>query len=265
MADLVRRFVLQSYPTASAAVLAGSRARGTSTASSDYDVIVLFPTLKDGAWREVVLFEDERFEVFVHDLGTLAYFCREVDRPSGIPILPNMVVEGISILPLPSAVLDKAREIAQRTLSEGPPPLDAATIANRRYVITDMAAALQAGRDRGTLLALGAALYTSLADFTLRAEGRWSARGKALPLGARRQISVSSLGVRSGLRGALCFWRCSAGSGAGGRHTCAAWRSLARRISADRASGVEGYCARSSDCPARPPPRGLVDFRPSFL
>ena len=249
-------------------MLAGSRARGTSTASSDYDVIVLFPTLKDGAWREVVLFEDERFEVFVHDLGTLAYFCREVDRPSGIPILPNMVVEGISILPLPSAVLDKAREIAQRTLSEGPPPLDAATIANRRYVITDMAAALQAGRDRGTLLALGAALYTSLADFTLRAEGRWSARGKALPralaaksasLASEFEVAFAALFASGDVRPvqALVDAILAPHGGRlrdGYRQTAPrAWRDIAPEFELPSPTAAARSAVR------------LVDFRPSFL
>ena len=189
-----------------------------------------------------------------------------------IPILPNMVVEGISILPLPSAVLDKAREIAQRTFSRGPPPLDAATIANRRYVITDMATALQAGRDRGTLLALGAALYTSLADFTLRAEGGWSARGKALP----RALAAKSASLASEFEVAFAALFASEGNVGRFRRW---WTPYLRRMAVACATdigrprlGRGGYAPGSSRCPARPPPwvvgqsrRALVDFRPSFL
>jgi hypothetical protein len=37
-------------------------------------------------------------ETFAHDRGTLGYFCREVDRPSGLPVLPTMIAEGIPVL-----------------------------------------------------------------------------------------------------------------------------------------------------------------------
>jgi hypothetical protein len=36
-------------------------------------------------------------EAFVHDPATLKYFFFEVDRASGVPSLPQMVVEGVEI------------------------------------------------------------------------------------------------------------------------------------------------------------------------
>jgi hypothetical protein len=63
----------------------------------------------------------------------------------------------------------------------GPPPLDDVALRARRYAITDLAVALQTGRERHILLAAGTALYGALADFALRAASRWSASGKALP------------------------------------------------------------------------------------
>jgi hypothetical protein len=44
-----------------------------------------------------------------------------------------------------------------------------------------LATALRPDGKRGVLLAAGSALFGELADFALRAEGRWSASGKALP------------------------------------------------------------------------------------
>jgi hypothetical protein len=179
--DLVRRFVTQHHSTAVAALLAGSRGRGEAGPESDYDVVVLFQSLPDGAWREMSLFEGKYVEVFAHDLATLAYFCRELDRPSGVAALPTMVAEGAQALPS-SPLLDAAREIARETLRLGPPPLDPAAKRARRFAITDLASALRDGRDRGLLIAAGGALYSALADFALRASGRWSASGKAFPL-----------------------------------------------------------------------------------
>lgn len=178
---LVRHFVAARHPAAEAVLLAGSHARGEATAGSDYDVVLLFGSLPDGAWREMALFEGRHVEAFAHDPGTLAYFCREVDRPSGVPALPAMVAEGVCVLAHSCALLDAARVIARETLRLGPAPLDADALRSRRYAITDLAAALQRGRDRGVLIAAASALHAALADFALRAAGHWSASGKALP------------------------------------------------------------------------------------
>jgi len=78
-------------------VLARSQSRGEGTGGSDYDVVLLFHSLPDGAWREMTMFEGQDIEVFAHDLRTLAQFCRDIDRQSGVAVLPAMVAEGIAI------------------------------------------------------------------------------------------------------------------------------------------------------------------------
>ena len=90
----------------------------------------------------------QHIEVFAHHLATLAYFCHAVDRPSG---------------------------------RLGPPPLDKTNLQTHRFTISELAVSFRPDRDRHVLLAAGASLYTSLADFALRAANRWSASGKALP------------------------------------------------------------------------------------
>jgi hypothetical protein len=178
---LVRRFVLQCHPDAEAALMAGSRSRGEGAAGSDYDVILLFRELPAGAWRQTFNFDGQLIKAFAHDPGTLAYFRREVDRPSGFPVLPTMIAEGMPVLSEPSALLHEARQIAAETLRSGPPPLAAETIRARRYQITVLAATLADDRGKGLAIAVGAALYTALADFALRATGRWSATSTAIP------------------------------------------------------------------------------------
>jgi hypothetical protein len=179
---VVRRFVALRHPTALAAILAGSRSRGEGSSASDYDVILLFESLPNGAWREMTMFEGQHVEVFAHDVGTLAYFCRVVDRPSGIPALPTMIAEGIVALAEQSgSALAAAQALAKKTLAAGPPPLDKNAIRARRFAITELASSLQPDRDRHVLLATGTALYSALADFALRGANRWSASGKALP------------------------------------------------------------------------------------
>jgi hypothetical protein len=184
---VIGRFVAARHPTAIAAILAGSRARGVASSASDYDVILLFESLPNGAWREMTMFEGQYVEVFAHDLGTLGYFSRAVDRPSGIPALPAMIAEGVAVFSRSGSALAAAQTLATKTLGSGPPPLDTNAIRARRFAISELASSLQPDRDRHVLLATGTALYAALADFALRGANRWSASGKALP-GALRGL-----------------------------------------------------------------------------
>jgi hypothetical protein len=92
-----------------------------------------------------------------------------------------MIAEGIAALSRNSALLEAARELANETLRLGPPPLDAPAIRARCYAITDLTTKLHPDSPKDVLLAVGATLYCELADFALRANGHWSATGKAIP------------------------------------------------------------------------------------
>jgi predicted nucleotidyltransferase len=179
--QLVSKFVAVRYPNASAALLAGSASRGEATPASDYDVVLLFDKLPEGAWREMVSFEDHDFEVFAHDLETLSYFLREVEIISGKPVLAKMIAEGLPIASPSTAIIATAKQMALATLQSGPPPLDKAAFELRRYAITDLAQALSAQRDEAIVLAIGTSLYTALAEFFLRTASQWNATGKAIP------------------------------------------------------------------------------------
>jgi hypothetical protein len=144
-------------------------------------VVILFRELPDGACRETSSFEGNVVEAFAHDIGTLGYFCRHIDAPSGLPVLPSMIAEGIPAFSRSPTLLEEARQIAAEILASGPPPLAAETIRERRYAITELAETLTDWRSDAIMISVGAALHLALADFSLRAAGRWSARGKAIP------------------------------------------------------------------------------------
>jgi predicted nucleotidyltransferase len=71
--DFAHRFVARHHPDADAAVLAGSQARGEGVIGSDYDVVLLFPALPDGAGRKMALFEGRHVDVFAHEIVPRAY------------------------------------------------------------------------------------------------------------------------------------------------------------------------------------------------
>jgi predicted nucleotidyltransferase len=169
----------QRYSDASVVFVAGSLVRGEGTAFSDLDLVVVYESLPN-AYRESFRFEGFPVEAFVHDTETLNYFFLEVDRPSGVPSLPQMVKEGIEI-PGANAVAQSLKALANSVIEMGPPALTPEDDRKLRYVITDLLDDIRDPRSYAELIATGGRLYEALADYYLRANGRWSAKGKSIP------------------------------------------------------------------------------------
>ena len=177
--DVARRVRRERYPDAEATFAAGSIVRGEGTAFSDLDLVVVYRELPS-AYRESFRFDGYPVEAFVHDQETIEYFFTEVDRPSGIPSLPQMVVEGVEI-PEATEASQALKRRAAAVIGDGPPPLDAAAERRMRYFVSDLLDDVRAPRSAEELTGIGARLYEELADYYLRRRGRWSGKGKAIP------------------------------------------------------------------------------------
>lgn len=178
----------ERYAECSALFVAGSLIRGEGTTHSDLDLVVIFPALKC-AYRESFTFAGYPVDAFVHDPETLEYFFVEVDRLSGIPALPQMVVEGLEV-PEPSDLSRALKQRAMAVLESGPPPLDAEAEARLRYMVTDVLDDIRGARSYEELLGTGSQLFEGLANYHFRSKGLWSARGKAIPRGLMRDDPV---------------------------------------------------------------------------
>jgi predicted nucleotidyltransferase len=88
--------------TGAATFAAGSIVRGEGTSTSDLDLVVVYAQLSR-AYRESFRFDGYPVEAFIHDPATLEYFVLEIDRPSGVPALSQMIAEGVEI-PGPTAL-----------------------------------------------------------------------------------------------------------------------------------------------------------------
>jgi predicted nucleotidyltransferase len=177
--DLANAIRSHRYWNADAMFATGSIVRGEDTPFSDLDLVVVYGQLTC-AYRESFRFEGYPVEAFVHDPSTLEYFFLEVDRPSGVPALPQMVLEGIEI-PEPTAMSRDLKQRAAALIETGPPQLDAENERRMRYFVSDLLDDLRAPRSRDELIGTGARLYEQLADYHLRRRGMWSAKGKAIP------------------------------------------------------------------------------------
>lgn len=199
--NLVSRFARSHVPRAAVVLLAGSRARGNADTTADYDVVVLFRDLTDGgAWREMVRFEGADVELFAHDLGTLAYFCEEVERPSGEPGLAVMIREGIPAVLKDPDLLERARHTVEEMLEKGPARWDDEVLRARRYAITDLADALRSPLEPGKRVGIGSSLYAALAEMALRGNGRWGGGGK----GTDRALSAWDQSLQGRFAEAFC-------------------------------------------------------------
>ena len=183
---IAKKVMASKFSTAQVAFCAGSIIRGEGTETSDIDLVVVFPELKQ-AWRESFVFDGWPIEAFVHDPATLNYFFDEIDGKSGVPSLPQMVVEGLVVW----GSEDYARPFknaAQKLLRAGPALLSADEIRNRIYGITDLLDDLKAPKSRDEAIGIGVRLYDTLGDFILRSERCWSGDGKQISRALQRQL-----------------------------------------------------------------------------
>lgn len=167
------------YPDATVLFLAGSIIRGEATPHSDLDLVVIYDKLPN-AYRESFRFHGLPVEAFIHDPETLSYFVFEVDRPTGIPALAQMILEGIE-LPEPNDISQSLKQLAASFIEAGPPALRDEEVLKLRYNLTSLVDDVRQPRSRDELLASGAELYEALADYYFRSNNHWSAKGKAIP------------------------------------------------------------------------------------
>jgi hypothetical protein len=178
-AQVAQQIFESKYSDASVLFLAGSIIRGEGTPFSDLDLVVIFDHLP-AAYRESFHFQGFPIEAFVHDPETLNYFLFEVDRPSGIPSLAQMIQEGIEI-PKPNELASSLKQLAASAIELGPPELSEEDVCKLRYNITNLVDDIREPRSRDELIATGTELYEALANYYLRTNNLWSANGKSIP------------------------------------------------------------------------------------
>lgn len=159
--------------------LAGSIIRDEGTPFSDLDLVVVFERLP-AAYRESFYFQGYPIEAFVHDPETLNYFLREVDRPSGIPSLAQMILEGIEV-PKANDLSRSLKQLATSVMESGPPDLSDEDVRKLRYDITSLVDDIRQPRSKDELVGSGTELYGALANYYLRTNKLWSAKGKSIP------------------------------------------------------------------------------------
>jgi hypothetical protein len=158
-----------------AAVLAGSTALGTATATSDLDIVVVL----DGPpapYRETIRVSGTPVELFVHTSESLAYwFDRE--RSEGRCTLAHMLSTGVA---LAGRDVDSIQSAATRWVEAGPERWTQDQLEHRRYALTDALDDLVGAVDPDERDAVAGQALVMAAEMVLSVRGRWLGRGKWL-------------------------------------------------------------------------------------
>lgn len=186
--DLAESFVAAHFPNAAIAVVAGSTARGTRTATSDIDLLLVGDDLfSDGRTSIAATYEygGEAFEVFGYTHEAFGEWAQ-----GGIaqhrPVIVEMLVDGVEVRG--RTALADLRQTWRRALEAGP-TVTAHELEMRRYVITDLLDDLSDSTDQLEQRVIASTLFDRIAELILLANGHWIGTGKYLP---RRLRELSS-------------------------------------------------------------------------
>jgi predicted nucleotidyltransferase len=171
-----RDLVLARFPAARLSLLAGSTARGTATATSDLDIVVLL----DGSpapYRETIRLDGRLVELFVHTVeSTRLCWVREAAERRNT--LADMCAHGITLTGAGHAAALRAEATA--FLAAGAPALTPAELARRRYALTDGLDDLADATDPDERDAVAGIVLIATAELALLLDRRWLGRGKWL-------------------------------------------------------------------------------------
>jgi hypothetical protein len=175
---VAERFVETFFPAATVAVVAGSTARGTRTATSDIDLLLIGPAGMFGDGTDSLAatyeFEGEIFEVFAY---TLEGFDRWAQ--AGVcehrPVIVDMLLAGIPVRS--GAPFQQLQEKWEPIMLRGPAP-DAHELDLLRYAVTDLLDDLADATDPLEARLVAAALFEKTSLLLLLAHRRWIGTGK---------------------------------------------------------------------------------------
>lgn len=187
LVDSLRR---ERFPAADCVLLCGSIVRGEGTATSDLDLVVLFPHV-EAAWRESFHYMGREggagwpVECFCHDLETAEYYFTALDRPSATGGLTHMVLEGVAV-PGDTALSRRLVARAQANFDAGPPVWTPAERDYSRYSISGLMDDLRGATAHAERCAIATVLYALLSQNWFRQRGLWVAHGKLIVRRMRR-------------------------------------------------------------------------------
>ncbi|WP_074260437.1 hypothetical protein [Agromyces cerinus] len=174
--EVARRYLAAEHPAASAAVLAGSVAAGTSTSTSDLDIAIYYT---DRIANSAVTLERDGWliETFLYDPTSLnEWFDREAMQRR--PVAIDMWMRGVPLVG--SDTLTALQQRARARFDLGPEPLSVSESAELRYQLTAAVDDLAGVGDAAEEYAIASRVFENTASLLLLTNGQWLGFGKWL-------------------------------------------------------------------------------------
>ncbi|SER81318.1 nucleotidyltransferase domain-containing protein [Salipaludibacillus aurantiacus] len=169
-----RKFLEDTFPKCTVALLGGSAARGELNDGSDLDILVLDPS-KSASFRKCFNMSDWKIEAFVFHPDSF-FFALEVSRMEAIPTIPRIAAESVILKDDGSA--KDIQQSADDCLKTGPYEWAEDKKAFLRFMISDLLEDLEKGKEDSEKIYTACKLFDTVPEFLLRTEGRWLGYGK---------------------------------------------------------------------------------------
>jgi predicted nucleotidyltransferase len=191
--EMATSVVVEQFPDALVAVLAGSAAVGTATATSDLDIVVVIAG-PPAPYRETIRVDGVPVELFVHTADSLAYWY-DRERAESRCTLAHMLATGIA---LTGAEAEATQAAARRWVEAGPARWTPDQLEYRRYALTDALDDLLGTSDPDERDAVAGQVLLMVVELALNLRGSWQGRGKWVV----RQIRAADAGLAATLMSA---------------------------------------------------------------
>ncbi|RHA42295.1 hypothetical protein D1825_07525 [Cellulomonas rhizosphaerae] len=177
---LANGFVADRFPSAVGAVLAGSSAAGTSTSTSDLDLVVLCPEEsfdgEDASLAATYEHASRLVEVFAYTPDAYRRWAGR-ELAAHRPVILAMLTEGVILRS--GSELVELRAWADGVLAAGP-TIEPHALDQRRYSVSALLDDLTDAEDPGERALLLAEAFRALSELLLVAHGCWLGSGKWL-------------------------------------------------------------------------------------
>lgn len=174
--EVARRFLAEAHPHASAAVLAGSVAAGTSTSTSDLDIAIYY-TDRSASSAVTLEYDGWLIETFLYDPTSLTeWFDREAGQRR--PVAIDMWARGVPVVG--SDTLAEVQQRARSQLHLGPESLSDSESAELRYQLTAAVDDLAGASDAAEEYAIASRVFENTACLLLMTNDQWVGFGKWL-------------------------------------------------------------------------------------
>lgn len=176
--NVARRFVDQHFPEATTAVVAGSTARGTRTATSDIDLLLVGPApmIPDGSdsLAATHAVDGEVLEVFAYTPAGFDSWAR-ASVAQHRPVIVHMLLEGAPVRG--GAELEALRAVWLPVIDAGP-TASPEELEHLRYVVTDQLDDLVDATDPLERRVVAATLLEKITTLLLLSDHHWIGAGK---------------------------------------------------------------------------------------